>query len=171
MSQQDFPANPVNVMHFLRMVQAHHVRLSAMADQKASMLIATCSIILTLIGGYVRSHGFSAPLIIVAVFPTVSVVMGILAATPRNTNFNRHSKNLNPLFFGHFTLLDKDDYLTRMDQIMSTEESLHRAMLDDIFGLGLVLRKKYRLLRVSYLVFLAGFFAAALVGAFSFLFN
>ena len=169
MTAPERAANPVNVMHFLRMVQAHHVRLSAMADQKASMLIATCSIILTMIGGYVRAHGFSAPLIIVSVFPTVSVVMGILAATPRNTNFNRSSKLLNPLFFGHFTLLEKDEYLDRMDQIMSTEDTLHRAMLEDIFGLGMVLRKKYRLLRVSYLVFMAGFLAAVLVGAWTYL--
>ena len=138
--------NAVDV--FLRTAQQHHVQVSVMADVKANIIITASSIVLTL----------ALLFAIVAVLPKHRP-LAWPAGTPKPSGFNL-------LFFGHFSSLPKQRFLTEMETVMESDAALYRAACEDIYGIGVYLNQyKYRYLRWSYFFFLAGFLLAAVFAA------
>ena len=89
------------------------------------------------------------------------MVSAILSAQPDVTSFKIRpnkvkSKKVNILFFGNFTKIPLEDFKSGMHDIMREKDSLYNNMITDIYYLGDVLSKKYRLLRVSYTIFMIG---------------
>jgi hypothetical protein len=90
-----------------------------------------------------------------------SVVSAIMSAQPDVTSFNIRpnkvkSKRVNLLFFGNFTKIPLEDFQSGMHDIMREKDALYNNMIIDIYYLGEVLSKKYRLLRISYTIFMIG---------------
>ncbi len=90
-----------------------------------------------------------------------SVVSAIMSAQPEVTSFNIRpnkvkSKKVNILFFGNFTKLPLEDFQAGMHDLMREKDALYSNMITDIYYLGDVLSKKYRLLRISYTIFMIG---------------
>jgi hypothetical protein len=56
----------------------------------------------------------------------------------------------NPFYFGMFTQLDQDTYVDFMLTHLMRDMQARRMMLVDVYQIGLVLKRKYRLLRFSY---------------------
>ena len=64
----------------------------------------------------------------------------------------------NLLFFGHFSELSRERYLSEMARALTPDGSPYHTWSNDIYSVGTYLRRyKYRYLRYSYLLFLAGF--------------
>ena len=89
----------------------------------------------------------------------VALVYAVLAARPRVSNkpltlddIIRNDANI--LFFGNFVNLSEDDFVDGMRDLMMTPDHLYINMVRDLYGLGHVLKKKFRLLRISYTVFM-----------------
>lgn len=57
---------------------------------------------------------------------------------------------VNPFYFGMFTQLDQDSYVEYMLDNLQQDEQARRMLLVDIYQIGRVLQRKYRLLRLSY---------------------
>jgi hypothetical protein len=96
-----------------------------------------------------------------------SLIFGVLSARPRVTRLPLRKmapgqRQQNLLFFGHYTQLDVDQYLTEMMTLQQQTDALCRAMHTDIYHLGGVLDRKYRLVSVAYTLFMAGFVGAVL---------
>ena len=70
---------------------------------------------------------------------------------------------VNLLFFGNFFAMDFDTYSNYMLHIMSDKQSLYITMLRNIYEQGVVLAKKYRMLKVSYNVFMYGLVVSVIV--------
>ena len=88
-----------------------------------------------------------------------ALVYAVLAATPRVSNVRITLEDIarneaNILFFGHFVKLSESDYVQGMRDLMESQDLLYVNMVRDLYHLGLVLDKKFRLLRISYTVFL-----------------
>jgi hypothetical protein len=89
------------------------------------------------------------------------MVYAVLAARPR---LNSRGVTLdevrgnaaNILFFGNFVSLPQDDYVQGMTELIKDGDRLYVNMLKDIYNLGVVLERKFRLLRISYTVFMFG---------------
>lgn len=151
----------------------NHMTLSSIADNKANMMISLNAVILSVIITYlgaktsVLGTEFTRnPILMVPVgtllLTTVgSVVSAIMSAQPDVTSFKIRPnkvtpKKVNILFFGNFTRLPLDDFQAGMHEIMREKDALYSNMITDIYYLGDVLSKKYRLLRVSYTIFMIG---------------
>ena len=87
-----------------------------------------------------------------------------MAARPRLTSrivtldeVRRDAANI--LFFGNFTSLPQEDYVTGMTELIRDSDRLYVSMLRDIYNLGAVLERKFRLLRISYTIFMWGLVA------------
>lgn len=146
---------PVNAIHVVRTTQQIHVQLSAMADQKANMLLAATFVIFTISVGQARNMTAPLPLLVLAAASFLSAVFAILAVLPA-TRYPTGGK-INLLFFGSFTQLDEEEYLDRLTAEMADDETAYRMMARDIYQNGVVLaRKKYRLLGYAYRTFLSG---------------
>ncbi|PIQ21617.1 MAG: metal-dependent phosphohydrolase [Cytophagales bacterium CG18_big_fil_WC_8_21_14_2_50_42_9] len=156
-----------------RSTYSNHMTLSSIADNKANMMISLNAVILSVIITYlgaktsVLGTEFTRnPILMVPVgtllLTTIgSVVSAILSAQPDVTSFKIRpnkvkSKKVNLLFFGNFTKIPLEDFQSGMHEIMREKDALYNNMITDIYYLGDVLSKKYRLLRVSYTIFMIG---------------
>ena len=151
----------------------NHMTLSSIADNKANMMISLNAVILSVIITYVGAKSsvlgteFTRnPILMVPVgtllLTTIgSVVSAIMSAQPDVTTFNIRpnkvkSKRVSLLFFGNFTKIPLEDFQGGMHDIMREKDALYNNMIIDIYYLGEVLSKKYRLLRISYTIFMIG---------------
>jgi len=161
--------NAVDV--FLRTAQQHHVQVSVMADVKANIIITASSIVLTLALNHYDDPGYRKSVMILVPFITLALLFAIVAVLPKHRPLawpagTPKPPGFNLLFFGHFSSLPKQRFLTEMETVMESDAALYRAACEDIYGIGVYLNQyKYRYLRWSYFFFLAGFLLAAVFAA------
>ncbi|HEY0132342.1 MAG TPA: Pycsar system effector family protein [Allosphingosinicella sp.] len=155
------PAYPPSAVHLARTAASAQMNLSAMADQKASILMGAAFVIFTIAVGHSDGKGAPLPLLILGGAAFLSAVFAVLAILPAVGYRKRAPLNL--MFFGSFTRLDEDDYIERLLTELRSDDSIYRTMARDIYQNGIVLaRKKYRMLGWAYRIFLAGL-AASLI--------
>jgi hypothetical protein len=151
----------------LRTTQQHHVTLSAMADNKASIIITVSSIVLTLSLGKLDQPELRLSVLTLTVFTLLALLLAILTVLPKYRPLHLKPDaplppHFNLLFFGHFSELSRERFLAEMAQSMRADGSVYLTMAKDIYSLGSYLaHHKYRYLRFSYLSFLTGFIAAS----------
>jgi len=152
-----------------------HLDLSSIADNKANMMISLNAIILSVIITYlsaktsVQGTDFAQHRSIIIPVGTLlltalgSVVFAIISAQPDITSLKLrknkervNTRQVNLLFFGNFTKLPLEEFRKGMHEIMRDKKSLYNNMITDIYYLGEVLSRKYRILRISYTIFMVG---------------
>ncbi|MBD2768545.1 HD domain-containing protein [Hymenobacter sp. BT664] len=177
-----------------RTMYGNHMKLSDMADKKASMMIqlnaVLISVIITYLGAKMGKTGALAPLMgnnpvlsipvsILLATALGSVTTAILSAQPDVTAFKWLKKSpqiatnrrVNLLFFGNFTKLSLDNFQGGMREIMRQKEAIYTNMITDVYYLGEVLSRKYNLLRTSYTIFMVGLILTALSFAIALLYK
>lgn len=63
---------------------------------------------------------------------------------------------MNLMFFGNFYKMPLEDYDWAMNEMMKDRDYLYSTMIKDLYYLGLVLQRKYNLLRIAYNLFMIG---------------
>ena len=150
-----------------RTTSKNHLELSAMADNKANIMISVNTIILSvvvsvLIRKLYEYPNLVVPTIMLIVVCLATIVLAILATRPNVssgvfTDDEVLSKRTNLLFFGNFHKMKLDRYEWGMREMMKDGEYLYGSLIKDIYFLGVVLGKKYKLLRICYTTFMIGF--------------
>ena len=89
------------------------------------------------------------------------MVFSILSTRPKVTSgkFTKEDvaqKKVNLLFFGNFHKMPLEDFQEGMSQLMNDRDYLYKSLMKDLYFLGIVLEKKYRLLRIAYNIFMIG---------------
>lgn len=141
-----------------------HLDLSALADTKANIMISINGIVISIILASISPKIDANPWLVI---PTsvllvgcmASLIYAILSARPRVSSSVVHLEDIrqnrsNILFFGNFVSLSEDDYVTGMTELLQNTDQLYLNMIRDIYSLGAVLTKKFRLLRTSYTIFM-----------------
>ncbi|GAB4241242.1 MAG: hypothetical protein Tsb0034_18150 [Ekhidna sp.] len=150
-----------------RTTSKNHMELSAIADNKANIMISINSIILSvLVSVLIRKleeyPHMTIPAVLLTLVCLTTIVFAVLATRPNVSKgkFERLdivNKETNLLFFGNFHRMSLKDYQWGMKEMLQDADYLYGSMIKDIYFLGAVLGKKYRLLRISYTVFMFGF--------------
>jgi hypothetical protein len=102
------------------------------------------------------------PTIIFLLVAVVTIVIAILATRPKIFSDGKFSdqdildKKTNLLFFGNFHKASFEEYETAMRRMMRDSDYLYSSVIKDIFMLGVVLGRKYRLIRLAYNIFMVG---------------
>lgn len=142
----------------LRSAHQHQVQLTTLADQKANINIGFISLVgiflsnsplLQMIkGDFVMQVGF----VVFAILLTLSLVMALAVVVPRlgRSRISKASEMGNPLYFGMFTQIPRQDYVDYMVDNLQTNEQARSMLASDIYQIGQVLKRKYRSLRISY---------------------
>ena len=143
-----------------------HLDLSSIADNKANIMISINGIIISILLATIYpsldyNRGLLIPSTLLLLGCLGSLIPAVLAARPRVTRReitieDVRERRANLLFFGNFINLEEEDFLSGMWELINDRERNYTTMMRDLYGLGLVLEKKYRLLRVSYTVFMVG---------------
>ena len=156
---------------FFRSNFRNHINLSAIADNKANIMISVNSILISVLITIMTYRNITQtnpsillPAIIFLVSALASLIFAILSARPKVTQLNKKGVSLeqakqNIVFFGNFVQLDLPQYEAAMDAMLRDGELLYGNMARDLYYLGKVLDKKYRYLTVSYNIFMIGFIA------------
>jgi len=155
-----------------RITSSNNQRLSDMADNKAQLLITVNSIILSLIVSLVLRRLEDNAFLIVPTFILLMValsciIFSILATRPSIpdgvfTDNDLERKKVNLLFFGNFYKMALNDYSKGMVKVMNDKEFLYGTLITDVYSQGVVLGRKYKLIRIAYNIFMFGLIAAVL---------
>lgn len=150
-----------------RLTARNQINLSAIADNKANILISVNAIIISivvtmLVRKFSEYPNIVLPSIVFLLTSLATVILGILSTRPnvkggRFTKEDVKQKRVNLLFFGNFYNMAYEDYEEAVKEMMKDYDGLYGNMIMDQYYLGRVLGKKYRLLRVAYTVFMFGF--------------
>jgi predicted metal-dependent HD superfamily phosphohydrolase len=156
----------------MRLASENHLRLSDMADGKANILISVNAIIISVILSVLLRKFETDPYLIIPttiflLFSVVTIVISILATRPKVTkgNFSKEdilNKKVNLLFFGNFYKTSLEDYNWGMSMMMRDPDYLYGSLIKDVYYLGVVLGRKYKLLRIAYNVFMVGIIVSVL---------
>lgn len=175
----DRPDRGIETM--FRVALNNHIRLSEIADSKANILLSVNAIIISIALSTLIPKLDSAsnahlvlPTLIMILFSVVSIIFAIISTRPKVTSgtFTRkdiEDQSVNLLFFGNFYKMPYDDYLYGLHKVMESREFLYDTLIKDLYHLGLVLNKKYKWLRITYTVFMAGIILSVISFVFAFL--
>lgn len=148
-------------------IQQGQSQLSAMADTKASILITVCSILLTVGISGSATPALRWPFLLLAGSILLSLVFAVLAVLPSLSVPRRsdgtvdvEAPGFNVSFFAHFAALPRERFEEMLADVSRGDDRLYALLVKDIYGQGLVLDRKYRMLRRSYLTFFVGILAA-----------
>ncbi len=154
------------IQTMLRLTSENHLELSGLADGKANILISVNAIIISVIlSVLVRKlevdRYLTIPTIIFLAFSVATIIVAILATMPKVTEgrFTREdivNKKTNLLFFGNFYKSSLQEYEWAMDVLMKDKEYLYGSLVKDIYFLGVILARKYKLIRLAYTIFMIG---------------
>ena len=151
-----------------RVALRNHITLSDIADTKANILLSVNAIIISLVLSNLVSKLDNPsnsyliwPTVIFAGFTVASIVLSVLATRPNVTSgkFSKQDvadKKVNLLFFGNFHKMKLDEFEWAMSEMMQDRDYLYGSLTKDLYFLGLVLNRKYNLLRQTYTVFMIG---------------
>ena len=159
----------------LRLTSSNHIQLSEMADSKANILISVNAIIISVILSVLlrklqTDPYLTIPTIIFLIAAVTTIVVAILATRPKlnaGTFMDEDviNKKTNLLFFGNFHRMKQEEYESAMRIMMQDSDYLYSSMVQDIYHLGTVLGKKYKLIRIAYNIFMIGIIVSVLAFA------
>ncbi len=168
--KNSFVARGIQTM--LRLTSENHVELSNMADGKASILISVNAIIISVILSVLirrieADTHLTIPTFIFLASSLATIIIAIMATRPKVStgNFSREdilNKSTNLLFFGNFYKTKVNEYQWAMNTMMRDPDYLYSSLIMDIHQLGVVLARKYKLIRLAYTVFMIGLFISVL---------
>ncbi|HEX8191897.1 MAG TPA: Pycsar system effector family protein [Allosphingosinicella sp.] len=154
------PVYPINAVHLMRTAQSAQLRLSAMADQKASILMGASFVIFTITIGQARGTTPPLPLLILGGAAFLAAICAVLCVIPAFRRPKKGPENL--LFFASFTQLSEEEFTEQIVARLRDDDTIYRTIARDIYQNGCVLQnKKYRMLGWAYRIFLAGLVASA----------
>lgn len=167
---QNSPVRGIETM--FRVTSTNNQRLSDMADNKANLLLTVNSIILSLIVTVLlrsldKNTHLIIPTIILMTVVVVVMVLAILATIPKipKGHFSEaevEDKSVNLLFFGNYYKMPLDTYKDGMLKVMEDRDFLYGMLTKDIYSQGVVLGRKYVLLRYAYGTFMFGLIVSVL---------
>ncbi|WP_306349983.1 Pycsar system effector family protein [Flavobacterium sp. '19STA2R22 D10 B1'] len=159
-----------------RVTLNNHTRLSDIADSKANILLSVNAIIISIslstlipkLDSPSNAH-LVIPTFTLLMFSVVCIIFAILSTKPKVTTgtFSHQEiidRKVNLLFFGNFHKMPLEEYQWAMGELMKDRDYLYSSMIKDLYFLGLVLNRKYKLLRITYIIFMIGI----IVSVFSF---
>ena len=162
----DVPERGIETM--FRVALRNHITLSDIADTKANILLSVNAIIISISFSTLipkldnpNNHFLIVPAVIFMLFTVASMILSIMATRPNVTQgkFSKEdvaNKKVNLLFFGNFHQMKLEDFEWGISEMMQDRDYLYGSLTKDLYFLGLVLNRKYGLLRTTYTVFMIG---------------
>jgi len=163
------------IQTFFRANYRNHINLSAIADNKANIMISVNAILISVLISLLTYKNITdtnpmvlLPVVIFLMTGLTSLIFAVLSIRPKVTSrhksntFNLEEAKKNIVFFGNFVNLKLEQYEEAVDAVFRSGELLYGNMVRDLYFLGKVLDKKYRYLTMSYNIFMIGFIATVL---------
>jgi len=168
------------IQTLFRVTLKNHLMLSDIADTKANILLSVNAIIISLVLSNLMTKLDSPsnnylvyPTLLFVLFSVVSMVLAVLATRPNVTHgeFTKEDvrqRKVNLLFFGNFHKMKLEDYQWAINELVQDKDYIYSSLTKDLYYLGLVLNRKYKILRWTYTIFILGMIISVLAFIVSF---
>ncbi|MCQ4034775.1 Pycsar system effector family protein [Kaistella montana] len=172
LEKMDAPERGVETM--FRVTLSNHTQLSQIADTKANILLSVNAIIISVALSTIvpkldspKNVHLIIPTFLLIIFSVATIIMAIASTRPKisSGSFTRkdiEERKINLLFFGNFHKVPLEEYMWAMKEMMKDKTYLYDSMIKDLYYLGIVLNRKYRLLRTTYTIFSIGIIVSVL---------
>ncbi len=156
------------IQTLFRVTLKNHLTLSDIADTKANILLSVNAIIISVALSNLipkldnpSNTYLIYPTVIFITFSVISMVLAVLATRPNVTSgkFTKEDveqKKVNLLFFGNFHKMQLDEYEWAIKELVKDKDYIYSSLTKDLYFLGLVLDRKYKILRYTYTIFIIG---------------
>ena len=170
------------IQTLFRVTLRNHLTLSDIADTKANILLSVNAIIISLALSNLipkldnpTNDYLIYPTAIFVLFSIISMILAVLATRPNVTSgeFTKEDvakRKVNLLFFGNFHKMNLPDYEWAINELVKDKDYIYSSLTKDLYFLGVVLNKKYKLLRWTYTIFMIGMIISVIAFALSFKF-
>ena len=170
------------IQTLFRITLKNHLALSDIADTKANILLSVNAIIISVALSNLipkldnPSNSYLIyPTLIFIIFSVISMVLAVLATRPNITSgkFSKEDviqKKVNLLFFGNFHKMNLSDYEWAIQELVKDNKFIYSSLTKDLYFLGLVLHRKYKILRITYTIFIIGIVVSVLAFGIAFRF-
>jgi len=168
------------IQSVFRITLKNHIKLSDIADTKANILLSVNAIIISIalsnlipkLDNASNQH-LIIPTIIFLIFTVTSIILSVLATRPNVTSgkFSKtdvDDKKVNLLFFGNFHKMSLTEFEWAVNEMLGDKNYMYSAMTKDLYFLGLVLNRKYAILRLTYNIFMTGIIVSVVAFAIAF---
>lgn len=155
---------------FFRNGYRAQLELTQLADNKANIMITINGVMMSVV--IVSSGVLSGqqlwllgPAFVLLLTCLASTIYAVLAARPQIDSGPRAEQITGDdvrngrgilLFFGNFTQISEDDYVALTLETLKDKKRIYSQMAHHIYRLGEGLKRKFRLLHLSYTVFIVG---------------
>ncbi len=176
--KNDNPERAIQSMY--RVTLKNHIKLSDIADTKANILLSVNAIIISLalanlipkLDSPTNKH-LIIPSLVLVLFSVASIILSILSTRPKVTGgeFTKEdvkNKKANLLFFGNFHKMPLETFQWGIKEIIKDKDYIYEILTKDLYYLGLVLHKKYKLLKLTYIIFMIGIISSVIVFVYAF---
>ncbi|EAS19764.1 HD domain-containing protein [Nonlabens mediterrranea] len=162
------------IQTLFRTALRNHIKLSDIADTKANILLSVNAIIISLALAnlipkleQVSNRHLLWPTLILILFSVASIVLSIMSTRPNVTSGEFtddqvRDRKVNLLFFGNFHKMPLDKYKNSVMDLLEDKEEVYESLVKDLYYLGVVLARKYKLLRLTYTIFMIGIIGSVL---------
>ena len=147
-----------------------HMNLLALADRKANMMLRLNSILITAMVLFFKNvidyHVSAiATVIIFLVTLFTSLIFATLATKPAKWKYRNLKKNrvfgdpaqVQMFLFYHYSHMDEESFEMNFNEMMKKPGLVYKSMALALHQMSPDLEKKYRLINLSYVVFIIGF--------------
>ncbi len=154
------------IQTFYRTALRNHMKLSDIADTKANIMLSVNAIIISLVLSNLISkldnnNYLIVPTAIFILFSAITMILAVIATRPNVTRgeFTKEdvaNKSVNLTFFGNFHKMELEQFEWAIEELLKDREYVYKSLTKDLYFLGKVLDRKYRILRLTYTIFVAG---------------
>ena len=152
-----------------RVTYRNQTSLRQIVDSKANMVISINTLIISsiiAISGYgIVSDKMDlymkniVPIAVIVVSCLVSAVFAILAANPRfiRPKLEKRKDKQSLLFFGEMAEHSQEEYLQKMEELLTSRDDIYQNMIIDLHYQGIILKFKFRYISFAYNILMIGF--------------
>ncbi len=144
----------------------NHIDLSAIADNKANIMLSINAIVITvglpLMAERLADNGnYIYPMLVLGLSSMISMAYATLSTRPIKTHGTTTLETVkqgksNLFFFGNFYKMNIDEYEVGMKEVVEKNDLLESSITRDLFFLGKSLGVKFDQLRICYNIFMVG---------------
>ena len=100
------------------------------------------------------------------------MILSILATRPNVTSgeFTKEdveNQKVNLTFFGNFHKMKLKEFEWAIEELLKDKDYVYKSLTKDLYFLGKVLERKYRILRVTYTIFMIGIIVSVIAFGFA----
>ena len=156
------------IQTLFRVTLRNHLTLSDIADTKSNILLSVNAIILSVVLANLipkldnpTNYYLIWPTAVFLLFTVATMVLAVIATRPNVTRgqFTKEDvdqKRVNLLFFGNFHQMKLEEYEWAIQELLKDKDYVYSSLTKDLYFLGLVLNRKYKILRWTYTTFIIG---------------